>query len=449
MNIPGPTPVSPVQSVNDLQNGLRLNQRLTGEVVQVNGMQVQVSVDGVPLVARMTSQEQAVLLNPGQTAHFVVKDLSGGTVTLQLLRPGTSAEGSPTQAQAAGIAGRVLAEAGIPLNPETLLAARALLSQGLEVTPEGVASLLQALGDAGNVNEESASLAAALRAAGIPVTAQSLALFSRAAAGGNPMVDLLQQLRAAAGAPDVFPGTLGELQRALASLETSMPAWDSPAGLLAGQLRTAVSVLGQSLESLAAALIGSENGARALNGRSSLLDLARLGRLVGLKSKTGLLNSLQEMLQNLRQSQLVNTAQDKSPSAGVWAVFDFVLRAPAQNGEDFYPARLCIARRKDSGITRIDPEYTRLVIQVELGPQNVVQVDLSLVQHNLNLELTVPDEAFAARARQQLDDLELRLHDLGYTLAGSSVKAGQPARLGGIPAPHLDELSLQAINMKV
>ena len=294
----------------------------------MNGTQVQVSIDGVPVVGRMSSQDQAAMLHAGQTAHFVVKDLAQGVVTLQLLRPGMAAEGSLSPTVAADFAGRVLEQAGIAASPENMLAARALLCQGIEITPAALTELLDALSASGQVTEEKAALGASLMAAGIPVTPESLALFADPENVRGQLEALLQNLRAAVSRSDLFPGTLPDLQRALHSIERSIPAWDSPPALLAQQIRSAVTVLGRSLENLLSASVAQEAGRVDYQGGPSLFDLARLFRLVSLKSQSGFMSNLSEVLDGLRQSHLLNTGKGPAPSAGTWTTLDFLVRAP-------------------------------------------------------------------------------------------------------------------------
>ena len=112
--------------------------------------------------------------------------------------------------------------------------------------------------------------------------------------------------------------------------------------------------------------------------------------------------------------------------------------------EKYSSARFCIARRKDGGTQRIDPKYTRLIVQVDINPTQTVQVDLSLVRRSLNLDLTVPDEEFAEAARQDLGGLVSRLQGLGYALVEAKLglanrrrwavcRTRSPARLRWMP----------------
>jgi hypothetical protein len=104
MNVTGPAPIAIVQRPDEISLGLRLNQRLAAEILKVSGDRVALALEGVRVIAQLTSPEQAAALSERRFAQFIVKDLAGPAITLQLVQPGQPAPASPAaQAPAAQI----------------------------------------------------------------------------------------------------------------------------------------------------------------------------------------------------------------------------------------------------------------------------------------------------------------------------------------------------------
>jgi hypothetical protein len=459
MNASGPLPVSPVQSGSDVNPVLRVNQRITGEVVQISGNQVTLSVDGIPLVARLTSSDQSVSLQPQHVAHFIVRELTGQAITLQLLKPEGQVQLNQAPVLHQDLASRLLSQFSIPLSQKNLILAQAVLSQGLEITPQLMGELSNALEASGVWGETEAKLAASLKAAGLPVTASSLALISRDPQLGDSLVQLLSQVRAAVQA-DGFSAPGSILQRALKALESSIPEWDASPTQLAQQLQTASKVLGQSLEHILSERLQDPAFMQQQMGgveAYTLMDLARLLRTADQGKQTSLAAGINQFLENLRQSQLFNATSQSIDQPSGWSQMDMLLRLPvlaqgqAENGqaEQYYPAQLRVARRLDGKGQKIDPEYTRLVVQVEISPHEKFQVDLSIAHMKVRAEVTAFDESTAVLAREELPELNKSLSALGYSLQTCSTQVGSLQPVGGLPPAVNTSLPDQALDVKV
>ena len=72
MSFPGPIPISPINNTTDQDFGLRVYQRVTAQVLSVTGTTVVLEVDGHPVVAQLTSADQAATLSSQPTAQFIV-----------------------------------------------------------------------------------------------------------------------------------------------------------------------------------------------------------------------------------------------------------------------------------------------------------------------------------------------------------------------------------------
>jgi hypothetical protein len=458
MNASGPLPVSPVSSGSDVSPVLRVNQRITGEVVQISGNQVTLSVDGIPLVARLTSSDQSVSLQPQHVAHFIVRELTGQAITLQLLKPEGQAQLSNAPVLRQDLASRLLSQFSIPPSEKNLILAQAVLHQGLEITPQIMGELSNALEASGVWGETEAKLAASLKAAGLPITASSLALIRQTPQLGDSLVQLLGQVRAAVQA-DAFstPGSI--LQRALQALESSIPEWDTSSPQLAQQLQTASKILGQSLEHiLSESLQDPAFMQQQLGGEGyTLMDLARLLRAADQGKQSSLAAGINQFLGNLRQTQLLNATSPSIHQPSGWSQMDMLLRLPVpaqgqvENGpaEQYYPAQLRVARRLDGKGQKIDPEYTRLVVQVEISPNETFQVDLSIAHKKVRAEVTAFDESTAVLARAELPELNKGLSTLGYSLQTCSTQVGSLQEVGGLPPAVSSSLLDQVLDVKV
>ena len=147
MNIQAPLPVSQTPSTAQPEGGLRLFQRVTAEILQINGTQAVISIDGHPIVARLVSQQEAAQLAGKKVAQFIVTAMDQEAITLKIFNPPlSSAAGSGVGLPVQEMALRILQEYGLPVRPELLLLARAALAQHLEVNPENLQKMLAALG---------------------------------------------------------------------------------------------------------------------------------------------------------------------------------------------------------------------------------------------------------------------------------------------------------------
>jgi hypothetical protein len=97
MNTVGPAPLSSVLRPEDPSLTFRANQRITAEVIQIAADHVVLEMQGVQIVGRMMSQDQAALLAEKRTAQFIVRGMQGQTPVLQMLTDEEAASAAPTQ----------------------------------------------------------------------------------------------------------------------------------------------------------------------------------------------------------------------------------------------------------------------------------------------------------------------------------------------------------------
>ncbi|MCX6066480.1 MAG: flagellar hook-length control protein FliK, partial [Chloroflexi bacterium] len=278
--------------------------------------------------------------------------------------------------------------------------------------------------------EPEAELAAALKAAGLPVTAQSLALASRQAAQTGDSLANLIALLTQASQQKLPADLLKQLNSNLESLNALVVQGDGKAPELAKQLKAAAEMLGKSMES--SLLEQSQNSGQPL-AEKGLVSLLRLQQTLEQSGEKSLARAINEFLTDIRQSQFMNIKPDPVPGRGEWSEIGFMLQSAQQKADEkFSSARLRIAHEAKSDSRNINPAYTRLILQVDLKPGETVEVDLSLVGKQIRTSLIAPNPEWCKQAQNELPSLEQALQALGFILKEPQIGVGNPRPIGGI-----------------
>jgi hypothetical protein len=326
---------------------------------------------------------------------------------------------------------RLLEQQNIPITANHLIIARAVLKKHLPVTPLLLNDISEVLSVFGTWGSKEAELAAGLKAVGLPLSPQSLELASRQAAQmGDSMARLMAKLT------DMVAQDLPEeLQRQLDSnlqlLNSLMLEADGKPSQLAQQLKAVIDMLGRSLENVVQEQI-QDPGALA---EHNLVPLVRLQQSFEQAGKNELAYMISDFLKDLQQNQFLNVRPDRAPGQGEWSEIRLAIKGLQQNAEEkFSSARLRIAREPDGGSSKINPAYTRLIFQVDLNPNETVEVDLSVVDKQIKTMVTAPDVSWCQQAQEELPELEQALKSLGFTLKDARVDVGKPQRFGQLKA---------------
>ena len=431
MNISGMLSVSPLNPTNGQELGLKPFQRVTAQILAVNGTTAILSIDGYPVVAQLASSDQAAALLTQQSAQFIVTQLSDQLITLKLVKadqPQVAVSGTGTPGPE--LAARILEQNSIPATNSNLLLARSALKQHLPVTPELLNELIGALSGFGVWGDAQAELATAMKAAGLPVTAQSLALASRPGeqsgeALGNMITTLTNALK-----QNLPAATQQLLKENLSMLSEMVLQWNATPGKMSKQMKNSVDLLGRSLENL---LLAQSQDPSPLLPEKSLMSLIKLQQLLKQDGKNELAEAVGKFLGDIRQNQMMNVRPDPVPGRGEWTEIGFLLqRPPQENKDDFTSARLRIAHESGAESGKINPAYTRLIIQVDIRPGETVEVDLSLVDKQIRTSVTAPDPLWAQNAQLELPSLGQAFEALGFNLKEAQVGVGFPRPFGGI-----------------
>ncbi len=468
MNVSGSSPIGSIFQPNDTAIMLRLNQRFSAEVIQVAGERVLLSIDGVQIVARMTTPDQAAALAEHHSAQFIVRDISDQTLSLQLSLP-KPVQTATAASTPANLAASLLQQAGLEASAENLLLAQALLEQGLPVTPDLVSELSQLLARAGLKTGEGqteqaaqvewgqleAQIAAALKAAGLPISPGALNLIAQS--GTEPILEVYKRFRArllsSAQSPD-SPQTAQLLKNVLAFLDSAVVDWSEPPETIAESLRNSVRSMGRSLENELAEMIQKGTASiESLASEKGVFALLMLRRQLARDGQNALVDEIDRFLDTLRARQFMNAEPATPAVKDHWLSLDLLLGAPAglpANADDLRESHLRIAYKPEDRSGKLDLSKSCLIIQVDLQDGGVMEVELSIVDRQIGARVTVPDQGLRQSAEAAIPELETGLGKLGFNLQAFQCQVGVPSRTAVFThASNSDPLQFRQVNVAV
>ncbi|HEX2994329.1 MAG TPA: hypothetical protein VHP14_05880, partial [Anaerolineales bacterium] len=415
MNISGALPASPVNASPNQDLSLRPFQRVTAQVLGVTGTTALLSIEGYPVVAQLSSADQAAELLTRQTADFIVTQLTGQKITLKIDKKDETAR-PPTNSNMPELAVRLLEQHNLPVTVNHLMVARSILKKNLPVTLDTFEEMLGALSAYGSWGTREADLAAALKADGLPVSTQSLKLAARQAEKIGTSISRLLTILTSVANQDLPADLLKELALSLKILNAVVLDGDAETSRLAEQLKELVSLLGTSIERTL--LERSQNPDAPAN---NMLSLVRLQQMLEHTGKNEAAKAVGEFLSDLRLNQFLNAGVDH------WSDINFASQA-GQQRPDNEPAsaRLRIARDPEAGPGKIDPANTRLILQVDVHPGETVEVDVAIAGKQIRTAVTAAEPGWCQLAERELPTLAEALEGLGFHLKDTQIQVGKP-----------------------
>lgn len=441
MSFPGPISVSPINNTNEQFFGLRAYQRITAQVISITGTTAILEVDGHPVVAQLTSADQAATLSSQPTAQFIVTQLNDQSVTLKFVK---NEQAQPTLvgivANGPELAERVLESNNLPVTTANLMMTRSLLKQQLPVTPELLNELQNALTEYGKLGEADMDLAAAMKSAGLPVTAQSLALAAQTPATTAQTLSQLIQSLTRTASQEIPEELLKQLAANLQTLRSLILTAEGNSSQLADQLKAAVEAFGQSIENVLLKKI--QNSGKSISEKN-LTSLVKLQNMLEQLGEKETVQTIKEFLADIRREQLMNVKPEQPRGYDEWAQIGFVIQNTNQRTEEkFSSARLRIARGPKENTN------TRLILQVDLQSGETVEIDLALAGRQIKTLVKSPDLMWCEAAQNELPSLADALNELGYTLKDFQVSVETPQTFSRLQ-PGTGSLHLMTVNIEV
>jgi hypothetical protein len=426
MTIQGTLPINRYDRTGDQTLQLNVNQRVTAEVLEVSGDQVALVIQGVRVVGRLTTSDQAALLSDRQTAQFIIRGMKDGMLQLQLLQqPSLSTEsGFSLATPFLQLARNLLTLNDVEVNEQNLMLSKALLSRGMPVSTDLLNELKQSLSGIPGWGQAEADLAASFKAAGMPLSSGTLALAMEhgptLTEGSLRLQSMLSKLIDSSNSPEI----VRLAKQALEVIQNGTINWDQPLPALMKELPAAVSLWGKSLEAEVASQLqtrgplseGKEtaSGWSALTLLRSALDKQGSGNLV---------LEIDRFMNAVRQMQFLNTARSSDPGNPPWLTINLPLSSTIiqQNREmaehkQFFPANLRVAYRSTGKGQAIDPENTRLILSIDLEEGDFMQADLSIIGKRLGAWMTTSSESLKVRAESEIPSLQSGLEQIGMQL---------------------------------
>lgn len=408
----------------DAPLALRINQRFAAQVLGVQDDLVTLAINGARVVARLTNPDQASALTERRMAQFVVRGLVDQTLALQLV---TDGDGKPATRSVAGpeLAAALLAEAGLPETAENLMLARAIVARSLPLNAGVLREMAMLLEGTPGWTQADADAAAALKAAGLPLSPGALEL---AKASLPEAADALSQLasRLQALLQENLPPSFADSVRRALDLLKSLALHADPS---AQDVREAVTALGRPLENVLAKLLADPNAEKGLLTLAQLQhELAQNTMPLAKEAAADLARALDA----LRLMQLGNLPPERG-AATHW----LQLQLPLEGARAAAHLRVAGRPGKD-GQAFVDATRTRLVLQVPLDDGETIEMDLSVLGKQVSAWVTATSDDLRAAAEAELPSLQRGLRALGFGCKSAHVLVGQPAPPPFFAAPPTD-----------
>ncbi len=457
MNITGPiqSSLQPIQ--DNVEQFLKVNQRFAGEIINISNEQVVVSVNGIQIVAKMTSSEQLAMMMDRRYAYFVVKDISNNQVTLQLINNEQNKAAQKQLAVRDSLSQTILQQLGVPAEPENMQIVQTALNQGLKITPELLNDIKKVLDTLPEWKAQDVKLAVAMRAAGLPITEQSFLLAKNAVKDiKQNFISIYEQLQTESTRQNLPPQTLNILRDVLNTLNRVLIHGESPAEILEKNLSGSIKNLGASIENIIGQSLQKKGGDKVDSKMGNVLfSLANLPHESGNTISARLNSSIDNFIQGMRWMHFVNSEPDQPMVKDHWTQLDLPISFGMNNSsfderDSIHNLLIKVAHQdvEETG-TVINPNYTRLIIQVDLDPEELIKVDLSIVSNMVGAEITGSNDEICYFASEEMDDFQTGLSNIGYTLKTSRVEVDKSKMELGFEKPELSNRTISSIDLGV
>lgn len=419
MSLSGSLPLSqiPPQDLNTLS--LQNQERISAEVLQVAGERVYLSIDGVRVVARLTSSDQAARLLERRRANFVVKDSSPKEILLQLV--GGESPGDKAGAAPINLIPELLAREGLAQDTLNTQLAQGLLNHGLPVEGELIRSLRSFLQGHHLTGERQVAAAVALLSQGLQVSPGVFALLM----GDLPHLGDLLQRALKDQEPDLTnsPGPKPSSKNQAASvLEQLIIPVKGQSEQVLEELKRALPLLTDSVESgllemITGKTISTEGEVPGQEGTAALVDLLA-------QSLTGEPERQQDpilggILDRLRLTQFANSQTEGHQEKARWLHFELPILFPEGSaGTDLKTAYLKINAPYQESEEQYHPRQVNLNFIIRLDERDVIAINLNVFEEKIQATIQASSAQLQEIAQDELEELKSHLSARGYLTQG-------------------------------
>ena len=427
----------------------RLNERITAQVMQVTGTQAILDLKGYPVVAQLASKEQAAQLQNQHFANFMIAQLTSDKVILKLVPQNETEESKPVQVEMGNLAENIVKSLGLQGTKAEVALVRSSLLNHLPISKEMVSQLLETIARSGIDLEKGIELAVGLKASGLPVTEDSLRLSSQFTDSKimDTFESLLGSLRNALLQTANSPQLRQNLQNAINQLQSMVPDLSTGEEKIQKSLELFFKFIGKPLEKILEEQVNDSSGA----GKTafSLMNLAQLSKELRASGNTTTSDNIDRFMGQVRQNQFVNIKPDTSLGKGQWGEISFFVQWPEGRTYQTANAKVKVSYRQEKKPGVIDPQYTNLILQVDLEPDKDVVVDLSLFQQKVNAEISSSDAGIEELFKNSLPEFNEMLNQLGYTVVTANVQLKPKSEKSQLLSLQFDFLLDGNLNIEV
>lgn len=458
MDLSGVAFVATIQKPGEnLSLVLHNNQRVSAQILRVADGEVLLSINGMKIVARLSSTDQAATLLKQQMVQFLVKSVSQQSVQLQLVSPQMGQSTLPstlTPSALQDLSRALLNNIGLQINNTNLLLAQALVERGMNVTPELIRNLSNLLGQLGKWGKSELDNAFLLHDAGLPLSAETIKMIStKSEEIGKLFQNLRGQLIDSLKNPDLPSHMIQTVKNILNQLDNLLVKWNNTPLSMQENLQNVIQQMGHSLErDLANLVTQGKNELSAGSTESLLLSLAVLRSQLNQSGSSGLSSIIDNFIEQMRSFQFLNLpSQNAEQGHSEWVQLDLPLRFlvhPEDNRKipfnDVHTARLRVAYNGSGKEREIDPDYTRLILQLDIKPGETIEVDLSIANRKIGALVTASSPELSTSAEEEFPSLLGALENVGYQVLSSRFVVGIPK-----PAFPLDRVNPSVSNATI
>ena len=423
MNVSGLAPIQLIEKPGGSEIQLHTNQRVTGEILSVNGDQVDLMIKGIRVVGKLVAQEQSAELTDRQTAQFIVKGMVNGELQLKLLSELQTTPITTQENQWVTLSKNLLHLLDLPQTDKNLVLAKALLKNNLPVTKNLMDTLQQALDSLGKWGESEADMAAALKAGGFPISNGSLELALQKLPDFNGNINELMTAVQQQLGKTTSPEIRQVLQNGLQLLEQLRIDLSASPEKMADQIKNVISFFGKSIESNLASLVDNKTGTLLPQKESDPLNtLLQLRTLFNDRNDSGTVKLIDTLISSMRQMQLLNTAQITDPMDPPWLILNLpvnagaLMQANSNAKSESSPANIKISYQAGKKDKKIDPQDTRLILSFELDTTSRIKIDISMLGKKMGAWMTVNSEAWKEIIDDESISFKQAMEDLGYEM---------------------------------
>jgi hypothetical protein len=446
MNVSGLTPISLVEKPGGSEIQLRTNQRVSAEVLNVSGDQVELMIRGVRVVGKLLSQEQSAQLADRQTAQFIVRGMVDGELQLQLLGELQTTTLSTQESQWLTLSKNLLHILNLPADDENVLVAKALLQNNLPVTQNLIEQMKTALQALGQWGENEAEMAAALKAGGFPISDGSLQLALQKLPDFNGNIQELQTAIQQQIQKGTSPEVQQMLQKALDFLGSLRIDMSAQPEQMAEQIKNIITVLGKSFEADIAQLVKNNEKMIDNSGGSNLDLIMNLRNHFIRQHDAATVKLIDTMIGSMRQMQLLNSAQMTDPLDPPWLTVDLPVNAGALGSnakevqKEFLPTNIKISYQSGQKDKKIDPKDTRLILSFDLDNNEKIKIDISMLGKKMGAWMTVNSEKWKTLVEEESASFSEAMEKLGYELQFTKCNVSHDISMMDIPTGENNDI---------